>query len=58
MPSMIWGVPTGAIADSGVQNMHSMFIPWLTHASLKRGQAGLVGPGENLWPQVEVNESE
>ncbi|KZP24989.1 NAD(P)-binding protein [Athelia psychrophila] len=57
MPSTVWGIPTGALADIGVQNMHSMQIPWLINASLKRGQAGLFGQGENLWPQVEVNET-
>jgi len=37
--------------------MHSMLLPWLVQAAIKRGQGGFVGPGKNLWPHVEVNDT-
>jgi hypothetical protein len=33
-----------------------MQIPALISASLDRGQAGMVGEGKNLWPNVEIHE--
>ena len=57
LPGVVWGFPTGALADSGAQNIHSKMQPLLVIASLKRGQAGFVGPGLNVWPHVDVNES-
>lgn len=41
-----------------MQHMQSMLLPWLVQAALKRGRPGLVGPGKNVWPHVEVNDSE
>jgi len=58
LPSMIYGVPTGPIADLGgdVQHLHSILLPIFIKASLGRGQAAVVGEGKNIWPNVEIGE--
>lgn len=58
MPSTVYGIPTGKLADIGMQNSNSVQMPYLIHALLKRGQAGFVREGKNVWPHVEVNDSE
>ncbi|KAF7336223.1 hypothetical protein MVEN_02170100 [Mycena venus] len=56
LPSTIYGLATGRLVDLGIQNPHSMQIPSLISAALDRGQAGMVGDGKNLWPNVEIHE--
>jgi hypothetical protein len=60
LPSMIYGISTGPIADLGgdVQHLHSILLPIFIKASLGRGQAAVVGEGKNIWPNVEIGESE
>ena len=58
MPSTIYGLATGKLVDIGVQNRHSVQMPNLIRASLARGQAGIVGEGKNVWPNVNIDESE
>jgi hypothetical protein len=58
LPSTIYGLATGKLVDMGVQNRHSVQIPFLINASLARGQAGIVGEGKNVWPNVNIDESE
>jgi hypothetical protein len=57
---MIYGIPTGPIADLGgdVQHLHSIVLPIFIKAGLGRGQAAVVGEGKNIWPSVEIGESE
>lgn len=57
MSGAVWGIPIGTVADTGVQHMHSVQLPRMVQASIKRGQTGFVG-GKNVWPHIEVNESE
>jgi hypothetical protein len=57
MPSTIYGIATGKLVDLGIQNIHSQQIPALIKASLTRGQAGMVGEGKNIWPNVHIGES-
>jgi hypothetical protein len=57
LPSTIYGLATGKLVDIGVQNRHSVQIPFLINASLARGQAGIVGTGKNVWPNVNIDES-
>jgi hypothetical protein len=47
---------TGRLVDMGIQNPHSQQVPALISAALDRGQAGMVGEGKNLWPNVEIHE--
>lgn len=56
LPSTIYGIATGKIADLGVQHLHSIQLPGLIKASLARGQAAIVGEGKNIWPNVEIGE--
>ncbi|KAJ7315727.1 NAD(P)-binding protein [Mycena albidolilacea] len=56
LPSTIYGLATGRLVDMGIQNPHSLQIPSLISAALDRGQAGMVGEGKNLWPNVEIHE--
>ncbi|KAF7334916.1 hypothetical protein MVEN_02241300 [Mycena venus] len=56
VPTSVWGLATGRLVDSGVQNPHSMLIPILVKAALDRGQAGMVGEGKNIWHNVEIHE--
>jgi hypothetical protein len=58
LPSTIYGLATGKLVDIGVQNRHSVQMPFLINASLARGQAGMVGEGKNVWPNVNIEESE
>ncbi|KAJ7458515.1 NAD-binding protein [Mycena latifolia] len=56
IPSTVYGRATGPFVAAGLQNPTSMQVPQLINASLDRGQGGMVGLGENLWPNVEINE--
>ncbi|KAJ7452847.1 NAD(P)-binding protein, partial [Mycena latifolia] len=56
LPGVIFGLATGRLVDMGLQNPHSMAIPWLMKASLDRGRSGMVGEGKSVWPNVEINE--
>jgi len=55
-PSLIYGIASGKFVDAGLQNKHSIAIPLLVAASLGRGQAGIVGKGVNIWPNVHIDE--
>jgi hypothetical protein len=35
-----------------------MQVPALIRAGVARGQAGMVGKGQNLWPNVHISDSE
>lgn len=56
VPSTIYGIAQGPLVDLGIQNPYSIQVPALIRASLDRGQAGMVGQGKNLWPNVEIGE--
>ncbi|KAJ7495586.1 hypothetical protein FB451DRAFT_1360298 [Mycena latifolia] len=56
LPAVIFGLATGRFVDLGLQNPHSMLIPWLIKTSLDRGQSCMVGEGKNVWSNVEINE--
>lgn len=55
-PSTIWGIATGVLVEKGIANSHSIQVPALIRASLKRGRAGMIGAGKNLWPDVNIEE--
>ena len=56
IPSTIYTVAEGPLADAGIQNKHSHQIPALIRASLARGQAGMVGKGLALWLDVHLDD--
>ncbi|KAI0342692.1 NAD(P)-binding protein [Trametopsis cervina] len=55
-PSTIWGIARHPLAEAGISNAHSSQIPRLIKTSLARRQAGMVGKGLALWPDVEIAE--
>ncbi|EMD34173.1 hypothetical protein CERSUDRAFT_98104 [Gelatoporia subvermispora B] len=56
LPSTIYGLASGPLADAGIMNIHSQQIPTLIKSSLDRGAAGMVGEGKNIWPSVHIDE--
>jgi nucleoside-diphosphate-sugar epimerase len=56
LPSTIYGIATGKLVGIGAQHPYSQQIPTLIKASLARGQAGVVGEGKNIWPNVHIDE--
>ena len=56
-PSTIYGAPTHELAAAGLTNTHSIQIPVLIQASLARKQAGMVGAGKAICPNIHVDDS-
>ncbi|VDB99967.1 unnamed protein product [Peniophora sp. CBMAI 1063] len=56
LPSTIWGILTGPVAEAGIAHVHSRQIPEAIVIGMKRGQGGMVGKGLNVWPHVEIHE--
>ncbi|KAJ3024045.1 hypothetical protein HKX48_007976 [Thoreauomyces humboldtii] len=56
LPSTIYGVATGPVYEAGLANAHSVQIPLAIRASIARRQAGMVGKGLNLWPNVHIDD--
>ena len=57
------GVPTAVICPPTIHGIgkgpikkRSLQIPWLTEAILKRGRGFSVGPGENWWDHVHIDD--
>jgi len=56
LPSTIYGIASNPLVDAGIQNPYSQQIPTLIKAALARGQAGVVGKGHAMWPNVHNDE--
>ncbi|KAH9887370.1 NAD-P-binding protein [Cubamyces lactineus] len=56
LPSTIYGLAQGSLFDAGVSNPHSIQIPSLIKAALQRKQAGMVGQGKAIWPDVHIGD--
>ncbi|TFK28556.1 NAD(P)-binding protein [Coprinopsis marcescibilis] len=56
LPSTIYGIARNKLVNLGIANSHSIQIPSLIKASLSRGEAGMVGKGLNIWPNVNIEE--
>ncbi|CDO74489.1 hypothetical protein BN946_scf184979.g44 [Trametes cinnabarina] len=56
LPSTIYGIAQGSLFDAGVSNRHSIQIPQIIKASLDRKQAGVVGLGKAIWPDVHIHD--
>ena len=52
LPSTIYGTPSNALTKAGLQNTHSIQLPFLIKASIGRGQGGVVGKGAAKWNHV------
>ncbi|KAI0671513.1 NAD-P-binding protein [Trametes maxima] len=58
LPSTIYGLAAGPLVDAGIVNPRSMQIPALIRASLDRKQAGMVGEGRNIHPNVHIDDGQ
>ncbi|KAF7327868.1 NAD-P-binding protein [Mycena kentingensis (nom. inval.)] len=56
LPSTIYGLASGPLVDSGIQNARSQQIPRLVEVALQRGQGGMVGAGRNHWNNVHIDD--
>ncbi|KAJ8481047.1 hypothetical protein ONZ51_g6272 [Trametes cubensis] len=56
LPATIYGLAQGSLFDAGVSNPHSIQIPSLIKAALQRKQAGMVGQGKAIWPDVHIDD--
>ncbi|KAL0566873.1 hypothetical protein V5O48_015125 [Marasmius crinis-equi] len=56
VPSTIYSIARGPLFEAGISNPHSLQVPLLIKASLNRKQAGMVGKGVNVWPNVDIHE--
>ncbi|KAI0769398.1 NAD-P-binding protein [Trametes elegans] len=56
LPSTIYGLANGPLVDAGIMNPQSQQIPALIMTSIDRGQAGMVGEGKNIWPNVHIQD--
>lgn len=55
-PATVYGLASGRFVDAGLIHKHSIQLPSLIEASLDRGQAGMVGKGVNIWPNVHIDD--
>jgi len=55
-PGLIYGVASGALIATGIQNSLSIQMPALIGAALARGETGVIGKGLAVWPAVSINE--
>ncbi|KAL0952912.1 hypothetical protein HGRIS_007127 [Hohenbuehelia grisea] len=58
LPPTIYGVASGPLVESGIQNAHSQQIPRLIEVGIDRGQAGVIGAGQNMWPNAHIDDGE
>jgi nucleoside-diphosphate-sugar epimerase len=56
LPCTIYGIASGTVFSKGISNPHSIQIPTLIRASLDRKQAGMIGEGLNVWPNVHIDD--
>ncbi|KAH9940362.1 NAD-P-binding protein [Epithele typhae] len=56
LPSTIYGLVEGQLVDAGIMNPQSQQIPRLIRTGIARKQAGMVGLGRNIWPNVHIKD--
>ncbi|KAJ3516694.1 hypothetical protein NLJ89_g966 [Agrocybe chaxingu] len=56
-PGTVFGYPMGPFVDIGIQNLHSISLPFLIEAAIRRKQGGYFGQGLNKWPLVDVEDT-
>ncbi|KAI0710132.1 NAD-P-binding protein [Earliella scabrosa] len=56
LPSTVYGIASNPLVDAGIANPQSMQIPKLIEASIDRRQAGMVGLGINVHPNVHIDD--
>ena len=58
VPGTIFGVGHGPLYEASISHSRSMQIPGLANIFVKRGRAGVVGEGANVWPAVHIDDGE
>lgn len=57
LPSTIYGINRcGLVTEARVGNNQSLQMPALIRASIDRGRPGMVGKGQNIWPNVHIDD--
>ncbi|KAJ8072715.1 hypothetical protein PM082_016274 [Marasmius tenuissimus] len=56
LPSTIYSIAQGPLYEARISNPHSIQVPALIKAAIDRRQAGMVGNGVNVWPNVDIHE--
>ncbi|KAI5997250.1 hypothetical protein F5J12DRAFT_851731 [Pisolithus orientalis] len=56
LPPTIYALAKTRFVGLGLQNPRSLQIPQLIRAGLLKGQGGMVGKGENVWPNVHIDD--
>ncbi|KAH6888975.1 hypothetical protein BKA70DRAFT_882977 [Coprinopsis sp. MPI-PUGE-AT-0042] len=56
LPASVYGLADHHLAEKGLTSPHSIHIPSLIQASLKRGSAAIVGEGKNIWNEVNLDD--
>ncbi|KAI0783874.1 hypothetical protein BC629DRAFT_530767 [Irpex lacteus] len=56
LPSIVWGIASNPLVDAGIANPHTQVVLSLIQAALDRGQAGTVGKGQAVWPNVNIED--
>ncbi|KZT23299.1 NAD(P)-binding protein [Neolentinus lepideus HHB14362 ss-1] len=57
LPSTIFGIASGPLFDKGICNPHSIEIPCMIQIGWDRRESGMVGPGKNIWPLVDIDDT-
>ncbi|KAF8901594.1 hypothetical protein CPB85DRAFT_1323263 [Mucidula mucida] len=57
LPPTVYGLAIGIVADTGVQNIHSVQFPAIVKTSMHRKQGGMIGDGVNIWNNVSVDDT-
>lgn len=52
----MWGVASNEFVKAGLSASVSIQVPVLIAASIARGQAVLVGKGDNIWGHVNIED--
>jgi len=55
-PSTIYGIADNILVQKGIANSISLQLPAVIRAGIGRGQGGILGKGENLWPFIHISE--
>ena len=56
IPGLIWGLAENPLVDAGIASPYSKAVHLLIQAALDRGQPGVIGKGQVLWPGVNIEE--
>lgn len=54
----VFGPPSGPLVDLGIQNTHSIQMPYIIKPSIYRKKGAYFGNGLNQWPAVDVEDGQ